>query len=183
MPFKSCSAVVVGRLTVQKGHIYLLKAWKEVIKQIPEAILYIVGDGELKNDLENFVLNHNLSQNVFFMGFYSNPREWVLKTEFCILPSLWEGLPLFPIEAFSIKKTVVATAVDGTPEVVIDKKTGLLVPSRDVKKLAEAIIFMFKNPGCREEMAENGYRLFKEKFTINKMLKRYEQVYQKVIGS
>ncbi len=183
LPFKSYYAVVVGRLAVQKGHIYLLKAWKEVIKQIPEAILYIVGDGELKNDLENFVLNHNLSQNVFFMGFCSNPIEWVLKTEFGVLPSLLEGLPLFPIEAFSVKRTVVATAVDGTPEVVIDKKTGLLVPPKDVKKLAEAIIFMFENPERRKEMAENGYRLFKEKFTINKMLKRYEEVYQKVIGS
>lgn len=181
IPFKSCSAVVVGRLTVQKGHIYLLKAWKEVIKQIPEAILYVVGDGELKNDLENFVVNFNLSKNVVFLGFCSNPIEWVLKTEFGILPSLWEGLPLFPIEAFSVKRTVVATAVDGTPELVIDKETGLLVPPRNIEKLAEAIIFIFKNPECRKKMAEEGYRLFKEKFTIDKMLKRYEEVYQKVI--
>ena len=64
-----------------------------------------------------------------------------------------------------------------------DKETGLLVPPKDIDKLAEAIVYMFKDPGCRKEMAENGYRLFKEKFTINKMLKRYEQVYQKVIGS
>ena len=182
LPFKDSSAVVVGRLTVQKGHIYLLKAWKEVIKQIPEAILYVVGDGELKNDLENFVLNHNLSQNVFFMGFCSNPSEWVLKTEFGILPSLWEGLPLFPIEAFSVKRTVVATAVDGTPEVVIDRKTGLLVQPKDVKKLTEAIIFMFKNPEYRKEMAENGFRLFKDKFTINKMLKRYEETFEQVVN-
>ena len=182
LPFKGCSAVVVGRLTVQKGHIYLLKAWKEVIKQIPEAVLYIVGDGELKNDLENFVLDHNLSQNVFFMGFCSNPREWVLKTEFGILPSLWEGLPLFPIEAFSVKRTVVATAVDGTPELVIDKETGLLVPPKEIEKLTEAIIFMFENPERRKEMAESGYRLFKEKFTINRMLKGYEETFEQVVN-
>ena len=183
LPNESNSAVVVGRLSIQKGHIYLLKAWKKVIKQIPEAILYIVGNGELREELENFVLSFNLYQNVVFVGFCPNPTEWMLKTEFGILPSLWEGLPLFPIEAFSVKRTVVATAVDGTPEVVIDKETGLLVPPKDVEILAEAIIFMFKNPECRKEMAENGYGLFKEKFTINKMLKRYEQVYQKVIGS
>ena len=182
LPCKSYSAVVVGRLTVQKGHIYLLKAWKEIIKQIPEAVLYVVGDGELKNDLENFVLNHNLSQNIFFMGFCSNPIEWVIKTEFSVLPSLWEGLPLSPIEAFSVKRTVVATAVDGTPEVVIDKETGLLVQPKDVKKLTEAIIFVFKNQERRKKMAEEGYRLFKEKFTIDNMLKGYEEVYQKVIG-
>jgi len=182
IPFKSCSTVVVGRLTVQKGHIYLLKAWKEVIQQIPEAMLYIVGDGELKEELENFVLRSNLSQNVIFMGFCSNPIEWILKTEFSILPSLLEGLPLFPIEAFSVKRAVVATAVDGTPEVVIDKKTGLLVPPKDVDKLAEAIVSMFKNPERRKKMAENGYRLFKEKFTINKMLKRYEEAYEQAVN-
>ena len=124
----------------------------------------------------------NLSKNVVFLGFCSNPIEWVIKTEFGILPSLWEGLPLFPIEACSVKRTVVATAVDGTPEVVIDRKTGLLVPPKDVKKLAEAIIFIFKNQEYRKKMAEEGYRLFKEKFTIDKMLKGYEEVYQKVIG-
>ena len=179
---KSYSAVVVARLTVQKGHIYLLKAWEEVIKQIPEAILYIVGDGELREELENFVLNFNLSRNIVFVGFSSNPREWMLKTEFTILPSLLEGLPLSPIEAFSVKRTIVATAVDGTPEVVIDKKTGLLVPPKEIEKLTEAIIFMFENPEHRKEMAENGYRLFKEKFTINKMLKRYEETYEQVVN-
>ena len=182
LPNESDSAVVVGRLTVQKGHIYLLKAWKKVISQIPDAILYIVGDGELREELENFVLNFNLSQNIVFMGFCPNPTEWMLKTEFTILPSLWEGLPLSPIEAFSVKRTVVATAVDGTPEVVIDKKTGLLVPPKDMDKLAEAIVSMFKNPEHRKEMAENGYRLFKEKFTINKMLKRYEETYEQVVN-
>jgi len=183
LPSKSYYAVVVARLTLQKGHIYLLKAWEEVIKKIPQAILYVVGGGELKNDLENFVLNHNLSQNVFFIGFYSNPTEWMLKTEFTILPSLLEGLPLSPIEAFSVKRTVVATAVDGTPELVIDKETGLLVPPNNVEKLAKAIIFMFKNPERRKEMAENGYMLFKEKFTINKMLKMYEEIYKQVMNS
>ncbi len=182
LPVESNSAVVVGRLSLQKGHIYLLKAWKKVVRQIPNAILYIVGDGELREELENSVLNFNLSQNVVLMGFCPNPTEWMLKTEFSILPSLLEGLPLSPIEAFSVKRTVVATAVDGTPEVVIDKKTGLLVPPRDIEKLTEAIIFMFENPEHRKEMAENGYRLFKEKFTISKMLKRYEKTFEQVVN-
>lgn len=176
------SAVVVGRLTLQKGHIYLIRAWEKVIRQIPDAILYIVGDGELKKRLENFVLKLNLSKNVVFLGFCSNPTEWVLKTEFGILPSLCEGLPLSPIEAFSVKRTVVATAVDGTPEVVIDNETGLLVRPKDVKELAEAIIFLFKNPDYREKMAEEGYRLFKEKFTTDRMFKGYQEAYEQEIN-
>jgi len=182
LPVESNSAVVVARLAVQKGHIYLLTAWEKVIRQIPDAILYVVGEGELREELNNFVLNSDLSQKVVFVGFYPNPLEWILKTEFGILPSLLEGLPLFPIESFSVKRTVVATAVDGIPEVVIDKETGLLVPPKDIDKLAEAIVSMFKNAEHRKEMAENGYRLFKEKFTINKMLKRYEETYEQVVN-
>ena len=123
----------------------------------------------------------NLSKNVVFKGFSFNPSEWMLKTEFSILPSLWEGLPLTPLEAFSVNRTVVATAVDGTPEVVIDKKTGLLVPPKDTKKLAEAIIYLFQNPAYRKKMAEEGYKLFKERHTLGKMLEEYEKLYQNVL--
>lgn len=182
LPAESNTAVAVGRLTVQKGHLYLLKAWKQVTEQLPNAVLYIVGDGELREKLENFASNLNLSQNIFFKGFCSNPIDWMLKTEFGILSSLWEGLPLFPLEAFSVKRTVIATSVDGTPEVVMDKKTGLLVPPKDIEKLTQAIIFMFENAERRKEMAENGYRLFKEKFTINKMVKKYEEIYEQVMN-
>ena len=177
------SAVIVGRLATQKGHIYLLEAWKNVIRELPNATLYIVGEGELKKNLMTLVSKFNLSKNVVFKGFRPNPSEWMLKTEFSILPSLWEGLPLTPLEAFSVYRTVVATAVDGTPEIVIDKKTGLLVPPKDTEKLAEAIIYLFQNPAYRKKMAEEGYKLFKERFTLDKMLEEYKELYQNVSHS
>jgi len=175
------AAVIAARLAVQKGHVYLIKAWAEIIRKVPDAILYIVGDGELRKELENQVHSLGLSGHIFFMGFSPNPREWMLKAKFGILPSLWEGLPLFPLEAFSVKRTVVATAVDGTPEVVIDKKTGLLVPPRDIPALAEAVIFMFQNHHARAEMAEEGYRLFKETFAKDMMLKKYDACYAEAL--
>jgi len=180
-PVKAKSAVTVARLTEQKGHIYLIRAWVDVVAHIPEAALYIVGDGELREKLERDVADLNLSKNVFFEGFQSNPMEWILQAEFCILPSLWEGLPLFPLEAFSVKRTITATAVDGTSEVVVDKKTGLLVPPQDVDRLAEAIIFLFEDREARERLAGDGYKTFAANFTLDKMLNAYKNIYQQFI--
>ena len=101
-----------------------------------------------------------------------------LKTEFCVLPSLLEGLPLSILEAFSAKKATIATRIKGIQEVIIDRETGLLVPPKNPEKMAEAIIFMFENPDLRKEMAENGYRMFKDKFTIDKMLQEYKKTYE-----
>lgn len=179
---ESSSALVAARLTEQKGHIYLLKAWKEVIYKIPKAKLYIAGEGDLENKLKETVVQLNLGQHIHFLGFQSNPKEWILKTEFCVLSSLWEGLPLFPLEAFSVKRTIVATAVDGTPEIVHDKKTGLLVPPKDVERLAESIVYLFSNPEARKEMAEAGHTLFKDHFTTDKMLSRYEKIYKDLLN-
>jgi len=171
------SAVIVARLAVQKGHVFLIKAWPAVVREIPEATLYIVGEGELRPELESLAGMLGLSDRIVFAGFDPNPRPWMLKTQFGILPSLWEGLPLFPLEAFSVERTVVATAVDGTPEVVIDGQTGLLVPPKDVPKLAEAIIRMFKEPAERDRMAKEGHRLYKELFTKEPMLRNYADGY------
>jgi len=176
-PARENAAVVVARLMRQKGHIYAIRAWAEVVKKVPSASLYIVGEGELKPELERLVRELGLSDRIFFPGFSSDPRAWMQKTKFGILPSLWEGLPLFPLEAFSVKRTVVATAVDGTPEIVIDGKTGLLVPPEDVSKLAEAVVFMFRNEEARDKMAEEGHRMFKETFTREAMLRQYEECY------
>jgi glycosyltransferase involved in cell wall biosynthesis len=171
------AAVTVGRLTLQKGHRYLIEAWRSVIQAVPDAVLHIVGDGELREELEMLVRRLDLASHVFFEGFDPRPRPWMLRTAFGILPSLWEGLPLFPLEAFSVERTVVATAVDGTPEIVVDRKTGLLVPPRDVAALAEAAIFMFKHRAEREAMAGEGFRLYRSSFTSGRMLDSYDRCY------
>jgi len=182
-PVEHHSAVVAARLTEQKGHIYLIEAWKKVIEFIPDARLYIVGDGELRSELENVVFDKNLSSQIFFVGFKPNPMEWILKTEFCILPSLWEGLPLFPLEAFSVQRTIVATNVDGTPEIVIHNKTGFLVTPKNPDQLAESIVTMFKDKTIRTTMAQNGHEMFKKKFIQKTMLNTYEELYDQLLNS
>ena len=170
------SAVVVGRLSEQKGHKYLVDAWVDVVKELPDAKVYFVGDGDLRPDIEAQIKANKLEESVILKGFMSPPQPMINKAEFLILPSLWEGLPLIVLEAFAINKTAVATAVDGTKEIILDGETGYIVPPKDPKALAEATIKMFKNKDKRKEMAVNANKLYQKHFTEEKMLSDYRNL-------
>ena len=108
----------VGRLSEQKGMEYFINAVPGVIEKFPKTKFVIVGDGEDKDKLVNMVKQMNLDEYITFLGYRSDIQNVMSQMDFIVLSSLWEGLPLTPIEAFSVGKTVVATAVDGTPEIV-----------------------------------------------------------------
>lgn len=176
------TAIAVGRLSKQKGHFYLIEAWKTVVDTLGEAHLVVLGDGELKNTLHRQVKNAKLEDYVHFKGHKPNATEWMGRSSFVILSSLWEGLPLTILEAFSVKRTVVATTVRGTIEVVADGITGLLVPPRNISLLAKAIIFLFRNPEKVKLMEENAYKDFQEKYSYERMLREYQMVIEDMGG-
>jgi glycosyltransferase involved in cell wall biosynthesis len=148
--------VVIGRLEPQKGHRVLLDALAEVRRAFPEIRLVCVGDGSLRSDLEKQVENLCLQNAVRFVGYQSDIRDWLAVADFTVLPSLYEGLPLAAIESLAAGRPVVASAVYGTPEVVINEKTGLTVPPGNVDLLAQAILRMLREPQLRVELAHGG---------------------------
>lgn len=117
----------VGRLSEQKGMEYFINAVPGVIEKFPKTKFVIVGDGEDKDKLVNMVKQMNLDEYITFLGYRSDIQNVMSQMDFIVLSSLWEGLPLTPIEAFSVGKTVVATAVDGTPEIVQNGINGILI--------------------------------------------------------
>jgi len=123
--------VVLARLEPQKGHAFLLNALPQVVGEFPRLRVIFVGDGALRADLEARARELKLETNVTFAGYQSNPTAWLSIADFTVLPSLYEGLPLVAIESLAAGKAVIATAVDGSPEVVLHEKTGLLVPPAD----------------------------------------------------
>ncbi|MEE9542884.1 MAG: glycosyltransferase, partial [Thermodesulfobacteriota bacterium] len=127
---------VVARLEPQKGHKYLLDAAVSVIKRHPEAVFLFVGDGALRGELEALAIRLGVSENVIFAGFRKDIAHILSESTIFVLPSLWEGLPLVAIEASAAGLPVVATSVDGTPEVILDMETGLLVEPKKVEPLA-----------------------------------------------
>ena len=100
---------------------------------------------------------------------------------FC-LPSLSEGLSSAILAAMSNRLPVVATAVGGIPELVIDRETGLLVPPRDPERLARALQELLDSPDLRKRMGESGRRRVEDYFTLEKKIRNFERLYLELLG-
>lgn len=149
-------AVVLGRLEPQKGHHVLLDAFAQVRGRSPRAHLVCVGDGVLRAELEHRVTALGLAGAVHLVGYQRNVVDWLALADVSVLPSFYEGLPLAAIESSAAGRPVVATAVDGTPEVVLHGRTGLLVSPGDVTGLAAAIDQLFANPDEGRRLGQAG---------------------------
>ena len=99
-----------------------------------------------------------------------------------VLPSLYEGMPLSILEAMGAGLPVVATAVDGTPEAVVDGETGILVPPADPAALAAAVVRLLTDPALAETMGRNGRARAQAQFSETAMMDRLEQAYRTFLG-
>jgi glycosyltransferase involved in cell wall biosynthesis len=169
----------VGRLEPQKGHRVLLDSMPAVLRSFPTARLICAGEGRLDADLRGRVRELGLDGNVFFIGYPADIRDCLAVADLTVLPSLYEGLPVTPIESLASGRTMVATSVDGTPEVIIDGETGLLVPPLDPQALSNAICRLLKDNALRKRLAENGRRRVLDVFSVKRMVELTEQFYLK----
>jgi glycosyltransferase involved in cell wall biosynthesis len=170
--------VVVGRLEPQKGHRILLDALPVIQREFPSVRLVCVGEGVLREELQARVRALAMDDAVRFVGQQSNVPEWLAFADVVVLPSFYEGLPLAAIEALAATRAMVATSVDGTPEVVVDEETGLLVPPGDPGRLAGAITRLLRDPGLRKRLAEAGREHVKVRFTDVRQVARTEALYE-----
>ncbi len=168
----------VGRLVPPKDLLILRQAFED----LPEGILMVVGDGELRPRAERFVREHRLETRVRFIGQRSDVPQILAASDVFVLSSRWEGLPYTIIEAMMAGLPVVATNVGGVSELVKDGVTGFLVPRRDPKALAEALQRLIDDPELRKRMGEAGRQKALREFTLDRMLRETEQVYAEVLG-
>jgi glycosyltransferase involved in cell wall biosynthesis len=175
--------VHVGRLEPQKGHAILLDAVEIVRRDVSNLKVLFVGDGGLRPMLEAEVERRRLRDVVIFAGSQTGVERFLDAADLAVLPSLWEGLPLVAIESAAMGKAMVATAVDGTPEVVLDQETGLLVPPGDSRKLAEAITFLLLDDVRRRQMGLAARRLAEQRFSIQKQADETAELYERLLGS
>ena len=170
----------IGRLSEQKGMEYYLMAIPLVLERHPDMVFLIVGEGEDEKKLKKLAEKMGIQQDVHFMGYRADIQNLMAQMDLIVLSSLWEGLPLTPIEAFSVGKTVVATAVDGTVEIVEDGKDGFLVKDRDFVGLAEKIMYIKDNPDLKEKMEKNSRKKFINEFSFEQLKEKYIDFYRRV---
>jgi glycosyltransferase involved in cell wall biosynthesis len=174
----------VANLRHPKGHEYLIRSLREVKNDGLDSIALLVGDGPLRGELEELVRGLALEEEVYFLGSKAGEEIPTILaiTDIFVLPSLVEGLPTAIIEAMAAGCPVVATAVGGTGELIIDGKTGFLVSSQDEKALAEKMELLLRDYELREKMGLAGVKRAKEQFSIDRMVREYEALYSKLIS-
>ena len=145
IPEGPCRVVAIGRLVEQKGQLALMKAMTQLKEDVH---LVLIGDGEMRGQIEALIAEHNLASKVTLTGWVDEAR---IKSELAqahalVMPSFAEGLPMVIMEAMAAARPVIATYIAGTPELVKEGETGWLVPAGDTKALADAIDTLARTP-------------------------------------
>jgi glycosyltransferase involved in cell wall biosynthesis len=169
-----------GRLSPEKGLIDLIKGAKYVCKNYPNIKFVIAGNGPLERRLKKLVSNLNLEKNFYFAGYVNHDTllKYYQNATLYVLPSYREGLPTTLLEAMSCGLPVVATAIAGTSEVIVDRKTGLLVPPNSPEKLANAILALIDDSKLRGEMGSNARKHVQKCYDWDIITSKIERVYQ-----
>lgn len=160
---KNAIITYTGRLIRNKGPQHLIQASPDILKAHPEAQIYIVGEGPLKDKLMRQVTSQKLEDNIHFLGNISDILPILQATTIFVRPSLTEGMSLAILEAMACGLPVVASNIEGNAEIIDNGKTGCLVPPTDSKALAETIEFLLSYPKMASEIGENA-RKKAEKF-------------------
>ncbi|MCL4534263.1 MAG: glycosyltransferase [Bacteroidetes bacterium] len=171
----------VAALIPQKGHRYLIEAMPAVREVAPGAQLLFVGKGPLRAELEGMCRERQ--QKAVFLDEIPNIADALGMMDVYVQPSLQEGIPQAVLEAMAMCKPAVATDVDGNPEAVVDGVTGLVVPPRQPGALAAAVCRLLAEPALAVAMGQAGRRRIEEQFTLDRMVRRIEQIYDELYAA
>lgn len=175
--------IIPARLEPQKGHSVFFRALPSIVAEFPKVRVVCVGEGALRHELETMVAHAGLQDSVRFVGFQANIEDWLALGDLTVLPSFFEGLPLVAIESLAALRPLVATAVDGTPEIVRNEETGLTVPPGDPAALAAAVCRLLRDPELRAQFAQAGRRFVVERFTQETQIQRTQDLYLGAIAA
>src|SRR5258705_3036309 len=170
----------VAALVPHKGQRYLVDAAHLVVQELPDARFIILGEGELREHLEKQVHAHHLEKHVFLPGFRTDVLGCIKGFDLFVMSSVTEGLGTSLLDAMAAARPIVATTAGGIPEIVEDGVNGLLVPPRDHRALADAIVRALKNPALRQQMGDAGFARVNERFTVERMVEQTAGVYARL---
>jgi glycosyltransferase involved in cell wall biosynthesis len=176
-------AGIVARLAPVKNHALLLRAWKLVLRLVPDAVLVVVGSGSQEPAVRAQAAALALGDSVRFLGFRLDIAEILQGLDVFVLSSSSEGLSLTLLEAEAAALPIVATRVGGNPEVVHDGENGFLVPSGEEEPLAAALARLLQDPALRARMGSAGRALYERGFTLPAMVRGYERIYLSLCGA
>jgi glycosyltransferase involved in cell wall biosynthesis len=171
-----------GRLAPTKGYQYLIGAFAQIKKQLPNAQLLIAGSGEMKNELENLALKLGCSSSVHFLGRIDNMPQFYSCVDVFVLSSVAEGLPRALIEAMAAGVICIASDAGGIPEILDNGRFGFLVPPKNENALADAMLKAINMPSQKKETAViDAKEYIRKNYSHGTMIKKIEKIYDALV--
>jgi glycosyltransferase involved in cell wall biosynthesis len=168
----------VGRLIPIKGHVVLLRAFRRVLDELPEARLDLAGRGPLEHGLKDLARELGLGGSVRFLGHVTPIQSAVEQSFAVVVPSLGEGFGMVALEAMERARPVIAAAIGGLEDLVRQGETGLLVPAGEAEPLARSMLELAADPARAAAMGREARRRALERFPEDRCTERTEEVYR-----
>ncbi|WP_341836304.1 glycosyltransferase family 4 protein [Chitinophaga pollutisoli] len=172
----------IARMTIQKDPQTLLRAFAELLRTQRDVVLLMVGEGELKEEAVALAKQLGIENEVVFQPFRTDVPALLHAMDIYCLPSLWEGLPIGLLEAMAMGKAVVATATDGTKEIVRHGENGCIVPEKDPVALAAAIAALHLSPDEMARLQHAARATVDRQFSQESMTRQIEDIYSRIIS-
>ena len=178
---KQTTIGIVGRLSPEKGHRYLIAAMPQILTYAPNTHLKIVGAGPLESELKRLAVSLQVSKRVTFEGYKKDIFVEMAEMDILFVPSLSDAFPIVVLEAMAMGIPVVGTRVGGIPEIIRDRETGLLVAPRDSSALAGAFKYLRFSPDEGLRMGQRGRAMVLSTYHPSQFVSRHEKLYEQVV--
>ncbi len=165
-----------------KGHEWLIRAVPAVVAAFPDVEFMLAGDGETRAAMEELARELGVDRQVTFAGSVANPIPLALGSDLFVLPSISEGLSVALLEALALGVPIVSTTGGGTPELITNGETGVLVPPANAGALADAIVGMLADRERTQRLSANGQAFVRRNFSRDAMVHRLESIYTQLAG-
>jgi glycosyltransferase involved in cell wall biosynthesis len=173
--------VSVARFTLQKQPLRLIKAFSEVCKKVGGVRLLMVGEGEQRGQAVELIRQLGIGDKVILQPFRQDIPDVLAAADIYVLPSLWEAFPIALLEAMSMGKAVIGTAVDGTPEIIRDGQNGILIGVEGMEKeLEEAIVRLCVDKEVRARFQQQAIADIYNRYNVETLAQKNEELYRRV---
>jgi len=169
-------------LRTVKGVEYGIRAFAKALEQHPNMKLALAGEGDQRKELESLSTELRIENNVKFLGARIDLPNVLSACDSVIMPSLSEGFPRVAIEAMAASKPIIATRVGGTPEAIIHNQTGILVPSKDIEAMADAIVNVANNSELATRLGDAARERTEQHYSASKYVARLDEMYSRLAG-
>lgn len=174
---------MVARLTKQKSPETFIKVAKEVSREVKNSYFIFVGDGELRDEIEELIAKEGLKDRFLITGWTNEVGKYISIFDVGVLTSKWEGFGLALLEYMALGKPVIASKVGGIPDVIQNYNNGILVKAQNIQGFVNAIKEIDENQTLKNQMIENGYKCLREEFNIERVIYEHDVMYIEIINS